>query len=92
MASVGILRDQILKAVDTQISSGKPQVVRRTLERLMADGFPEEEARLLIARAFSVEMYECSTESREPDPERYASLLENLPNLPVDSEPAYDFW
>ncbi len=72
----------ILEVVEKQLNSGKPVQTRETLERLMAQGFSEEDVRHLIGSAIVVEMRAVVSEGRTFQEERFVSLLHDLPRLP----------
>lgn len=72
----------ILEVVEKQLDSCKPVQTRETLERLMAQGFSEEDAKHLIGAAIVVEMRSIVSEGRPFQEERLVSLLQDLPRLP----------
>jgi hypothetical protein len=72
----------ILEVVENQLKSCKPVQTRETLDRLMAQGFSEEDARHLIGSAIVAEMRAVVSEGRTFQEERLVSLLQDLPRLP----------
>lgn len=72
----------ILEVVENQLKSSKPVQTRETLDRLMAQGFSEEDARHLIGSAIVAEMRAVVSEGRKFQEERLISLLQDLPRLP----------
>jgi len=72
----------ILEVVERQLESSKPVQTRETLERLMSEGFSEEDAKHLIGSALVVEMHSVVSEGRPFQENRYLSLLQELPLLP----------
>lgn len=72
----------VLQVVEQQLASGTPPETMETLVRLRGLGYSDEDARHLIGAAMAVEMRSVVAESRTFDPERYCSLLQNLPDLP----------
>ena len=60
----------------------RPVQTRETLDRLLAQGFSEEEAKHLIGSAIVVEMRSVVSEGRTFQEERFVSLLQELPQLP----------
>jgi len=72
------LRDTILEVIETQIKTGKPPVVRETLERLMQSGQTRDEAMRLIGGAL-IEEISAVLKSQQPyDEVRYRAALEKL--------------
>lgn len=72
----------IMEVVDNQLREGTPPETRQTLDRLVASGYPEEEARRLIACAVTSEIFDV-LKSRQPyDETRYIAALHRLPTLP----------
>ncbi len=72
----------ILSAVDNQLLENEPPETRTTYERLVAEGYSDEEARKLIGAALSAEMYDMLKEQKEYDQERYIETLRKLPEMP----------
>lgn len=79
------VRKAVLNAVETQIADGEPPETAATLERLMGEGYPRDEAVLMIGHVLAVEMFGIMKEEREHDPAGYARALARLPELPGDS-------
>lgn len=77
-----LARKAILRAVETQIRDGEPPETGRTLERLMAEGQPRDEAVRLIACALADETFQIMKHEREYDHARYVQALEKLPRMP----------
>jgi hypothetical protein len=72
----------ILEVVENQLNSCKPVQTRETLDRLMTQGFSEEDAKHLIGSAIVAEMRAVVSEGRTFQEERLVSLLQDLPRLP----------
>ena len=72
----------ILDVVEKQLVSCKPVQTKETLDRLISEGFSEEDAKHLIGSAMVVEMHAVVSEGRPFKEERYLSMLQNLPHLP----------
>jgi len=72
----------ILDVVEKQVQSDTPPQTRETLDRLVAQGFSNEEAKHLIGSVVVMEMRAVVEESRAFSRERFVSLLEDLPRLP----------
>jgi len=61
---------------------GTPPETRHTLDRLLAAGYPETEARRLIACAVTSEIFNVLTRRQPYDEARYVAALRRLPTLP----------
>jgi len=72
----------IMEVVDTQLREGTPPETRQTLDRLLADGHTEEDARRLIACAVTSEIFDVLTHKQPYDEARYLAALHRLPTLP----------
>jgi hypothetical protein len=72
----------ILEVVEKQLASCSPVQTRETLDRLLAQGFSEEDAKHLIGSAIVVEMRSVVSEGRPFQEKRFVSLLQDLPRLP----------
>ena len=76
-----LIRKGIEEAVEEQVESGDPPAAREALERLLGMGYSEADARILIGRVLTAEMFEIMKQEREHDAVRYASGLKALPRL-----------
>jgi hypothetical protein len=72
----------ILDVVEKQLESCRPAQTRETFDRLMVEGFSEEDAKHLIGSAIVVEMRSVVIEGRTFQEDRLISLLQDLPRLP----------
>lgn len=72
----------IMEVVDTQLREGTPPETRQTLDRLLADGHTEEDARRLIACAVTSEIFDVLTHKQPYDEARYLAAPHRLPTLP----------
>jgi len=72
----------IMEVVDNQLRDGTPPETRQTFDPLMAAGYPEEEARRLIACAATSEIFDVLTHKQPYDEARYLAALRRLPTLP----------
>lgn len=72
----------ILDVVERQLVSCQPVQTKETLDRLLSEGFSEEDAKHLIGSAMVVEMHSVVSEGRPFQENRYLSLLQDLPRLP----------
>ncbi len=77
-------RAAILEAVETQLADGDPPETAEALDRLLAEGYPRDEAVRLIGCALADEAFQIMKHEREYDRARYVGLLRKLPDLPWD--------
>ncbi|MFQ5915993.1 MAG: hypothetical protein ACE5JS_22695 [Nitrospinota bacterium] len=76
----------ILDIVERQIRGNDPPETRQTFNRLRKEGYSEQEAKNLIGTVVVCEMYDTLKEERPFDQARFASALENLPELPFEDD------
>lgn len=76
------LKSAIIEVVDTQIELNDPPEIRQTLNRLIAEGFSENEAKELIGNVVVMEVFEVLKAGQPFDIKRYAAALARLPELP----------
>jgi len=69
----------ILEVVKNQLEADNPPQTRETFERLVGQGFAEEDAKHLIGTAVVAEMRAVVAESRPFNEKRYLELLKDLP-------------
>jgi len=72
----------IMEVVDNQLRDGTPPDTRQTLDRLLADGHTEEDARRLIVCAVTSEIFDVFKNHQPYDENRYLAVLRRLPTLP----------
>lgn len=77
-------RATIFEIIENQIRENSPPQTKATLDRLISEGIPREEAMKLIACALVDELYEIMNSERTYDESRYVANLEALPKLPWD--------
>jgi hypothetical protein len=68
--------------LDTQLRDGDPPETRATLERLLAEGVEEDEARRLIGWVIAAEIIAVMKSKKPFDRERFVGRLETLPEMP----------
>lgn len=76
------LREAILEVVENQLGANEPPETRQTLKRLMADGYSREAAKVYIAQAVVVEIFNVLKHKQPFDLERYLGNLSRLPEEP----------
>jgi hypothetical protein len=79
-----VLRAAIMEIVHNQLRDGSPPEVRRTLDRLIAEGHAHDQAEELIACVVSSEIFDVLKQGQPHDENRYVSALRKLPQLPWD--------
>ena len=73
------LQAALLEVVDTQLRDGTPPETRATLDRLVAAGYPEPQARRLIGVVVASEIFEVLKRQEPYDEARYVAALRRLP-------------
>ncbi len=75
------LRDLIFDVIENQIRDNDPPDTRVTLNRLIDEGFSQEEAMVLIGRVLAFQVYEILNNGTAFDRKRYARELAALPEM-----------
>jgi len=78
------LEQAITEIVQKQIDDNNSPETRKTLSRLLNEGFSEEEAKKLIGSAVVIEIYEILKNEKEFNLGRFIRNLDNLPNISDD--------
>ena len=74
----------VLETVENQLRDGNPPQTRETYERLLAEGYSDDDARLLIGNAVIRQIYRV-LKTRSPfDLQEFVADLERLPELPKE--------
>lgn len=76
------LKTAFLETVENQLVDNDPPETRETLDRLIAQGMSEDDAKIYIAQAVSVEIFDILKHQREFNLDRYLKNLKQLPNEP----------
>ena len=74
----------ILEVVENQIRDNDPPETRQTVDRLLAEGYTDEEARRLISTAVTVEIFHVMRDHEPFNLERFLWNLARLPQEPWD--------
>lgn len=82
MASNEKVKVAVLAVVDNQLRDNTPPETRQTYQRLLKEGFSEQEARELIGVVVSSEIFEVMKEKRPYDQKRFIAALQRLPKKP----------
>ena len=77
-----VLRAAVEEILNNQLRDNKPAETKITLERLMAAGNTEHNARLHISQCIVVELFDILKHKKPFDEARYVQNLKNLPKKP----------
>lgn len=78
------LKATIIEVVDNQLKANDPPETRSTLDRLVAEGYSEKEAKELIACVVTSEIFDVMKNKEEFNLQRFIDALNKLPLLPWD--------
>ena len=78
------LKAAFLEIVENQLRANDPPEVKQTLGRLVSEGISEEDAKIYIAQAVCVEVYDILQHKKPFNPKRYVENLERLPEEPTE--------
>src|SRR5206468_196543 len=70
------LKHEILEVIERQLETGDPPETRQTLDRLLASGYPRQQAVQLIGAALVEEIWWMMREHRPFDREHFRALLD----------------
>lgn len=76
------LHQAINAVIEQQLAANDPPEMRLTLDRLIASGLPEQEARTLIGHVVVEEVLQVLAAGEPFDPARYTGRLLALPGSP----------
>lgn len=76
------LKEAFLETVENQLADNDPPETKETLDRLVKQGISEDDAKLYIAQAVCVEVFDVMKHQKEFNKERYLKNLERLPEEP----------
>jgi hypothetical protein len=76
------LRRRMLEVVENQLRSNEPPETRATLDRLVAQGYSDSEAKRWIACVVVAEMFHVMKHQQPYNRSRFVAGLERLPQLP----------
>jgi hypothetical protein len=76
------LKSAIIEVVENQLEANDPPEIKQTLDRLIFEGFSENEAKELIGNVVVLEVFEVLKAGKPFDIKRYAAALARLPELP----------
>ncbi|MFH1666101.1 MAG: hypothetical protein ABIA17_00805 [Elusimicrobiota bacterium] len=78
------LKSAILEVVDNQLQANDPPETRKAFDRLLSEGYSEEEAKKLIGLVVTSEIFDVLKKQEPFNPERFAKALNELPKLSQD--------
>jgi hypothetical protein len=78
------LKATFLQIVDNQLKANDPPETRQTLDRLIAEGISREDAKIYIAQAVCVEVFNIMKHNEPCDQARYVRNLQRLPKEPQE--------
>lgn len=78
------LKAAFLEVVDNQLKANDPPETKQTLERLIAQGISRADARIYIAQAVCVEVWDVLRNKTAFNLLRYVKNLKNLPKEPKE--------
>ena len=78
------LKAIILEVVDNQLRADDPPETRTILNRLIAEGYSEKDAKELIGCVVTSEIFDVMKNKEEFNLKRYVDALNKLPKLPWD--------
>ena len=78
------LRATILEVVDNQLRDNDPPETRETFDRLVSEGISEDDAKVYIAQAVCVEIWDVLRSERPFNLKRYLDNLRHLPEEPKE--------
>jgi hypothetical protein len=76
----------ILEVVENQIRENDPPETRRTIDKLMGEGYSDEEARRLVSTAVTVEIFHMMRDREKFNRDRFVWNLSQLPREPWDKD------
>ena len=76
------LQRAIIEVVENQIAANDPPEIKKTLVRLISEGFSMQDAKELIGNVVVVEVFEVLKVGKPFDINRYVAALNKLPELP----------
>ena len=84
----------VLEVVENQIRDNDPPETRRTVERLIDEGYTADEARRLVSTAVVVEIFHTQRDHKPFNQNRFLWNLEHLPREPWDDDgnEFFDTW
>jgi hypothetical protein len=82
MSDPEALRSVVFDVIKNQMRDGTPPETKHTYDRLLAEGYSEEEVMMYISCVVVSEVFSALDEGRTFDEPRYVAALRDLPRLP----------
>ena len=76
------LHKLIMQIITNQLRLKNPPETKETLDRLMSEGYSQEEARELIGAVISAHIYDMLKDEHTFDNTKYVADLKRLPKVP----------
>jgi hypothetical protein len=76
------LKAAFLETVENQLADNDPPETRETFDRLVEQGITEADAKIYIAQALCIEVFDIMYAKKEYNMERYLKNLKGLPKEP----------
>ena len=77
------LVEEMKNVVKNQIRQNEPPETKQTYDRLLEEGFPEEEVIRMLAAVVTAEIYDVMKSEKPFNQERFIRRLQNLPDESV---------
>lgn len=77
-------KQAILDVVANQLRDNNPPETKQTYERLHAEGYSDEDARILIGQVVACEIFDVMKKGEMFDRKRFIERLSRLPDEPFD--------
>ena len=77
-------REMIMEIVENQMRDGNPPETKQTYDRLIAMGYSDEDAKMLIARVVVIELFGMLKDTEPFNTERFVEGLNQLPEVPAE--------
>jgi len=86
MSDPEVLRSVIFQVINNQVRDGTPPETKETYDRLLAQGYSQEEVMKYLGSVVSSEIFSVLKHGQTYDQQRYVAALKALPRLPWDEE------
>ena len=84
MESNRLLHTAIMEVVENQLRDHEPPETKQNYERLLAEGFSEDNAKRMIGCVVASEIFDILKHGEAYNPVRFTKALSELPKLPED--------
>jgi hypothetical protein len=78
------LKAHFLQVVQNQLDENDPPETKQTYDRLIAEGISDDDARIYIAQAVCVEVWDCLHNQNPFNLQRFIKNLNRLPEEPEE--------